>query len=402
MMILTAIFWGSVLLLGYVYVGYPILIHLWSRLRPKHSVTMDIRPRISILVVAHNEGHRLARRLENLLALDYPVDQVDVLVGSDGSDDGTGAMARGFRHPRLRIFNFPRRRGKAAVLNDLVAAARGEILVLADARQRFAPDALEQLARHFADPAVGAVSGELVLSHNAKGTAVGDGVGFYWRYEKLIRTGESMTDSTVGATGAIYAIRKELFEPLPEDTILDDVLIPVRIVARGYRVLFEPLARAYDRAAGSAGEEFRRKVRTITGNFQLLGREPWLLSPRRNRLWFQTLSHKGLRLLGPFLLAAAFLSNLLLLSSPFYLATFMAQVGFYAAALCGYLLRDARRKARPLIVPYTVCLLNWATAVAFLNFLTRRQGAIWEPAATAGVPARHLAVEERASRRRSA
>src|SRR5678816_4193638 len=357
-MLSTYIFWASALLLVYLYAGYPILIHLWARLRPRHSIARDIQPRISILVVAHNEGHRLARRLENLLALEYPVDRVDVLVGSDGSNDGTDALSRGFRHPRLRIFNFPTRRGKAAVLNDLVKEARGEILVMADARQRFATDAIAKLVRHFADPAVGAVSGELVLTRNVKGTAVGEGVGFYWRYEKLIRSSESLTDSTVGVTGAIYAIRKELFEPLPEDIILDDVLIPIRIVARGYRVLFEPKARAYDRAAGTAAEEFKRKVRTIAGNFQLLSRETWLLSPLRSRLWLQTLSHKGLRLIGPLLLIAAFGANLALLSSPFYAGTLLAQVTFYLAALGGFLLRDARRRIRALIVPYTVCLRN--------------------------------------------
>jgi cellulose synthase/poly-beta-1,6-N-acetylglucosamine synthase-like glycosyltransferase len=401
-MLSTYIFWASALLLVYLYAGYPILIHLWARLRPRHSIARDIQPRISILVVAHNEGHRLARRLENLLALEYPVDRVDVLVGSDGSNDGTDALSRGFRHPRLRIFNFPTRRGKAAVLNDLVKEARGEILVMADARQRFATDAIAKLVRHFADPAVGAVSGELVLTRNVKGTAVGEGVGFYWRYEKLIRSSESLTDSTVGVTGAIYAIRKELFEPLPEDIILDDVLIPIRIVARGYRVLFEPKARAYDRAAGTAAEEFKRKVRTIAGNFQLLSRETWLLSPLRNRLWLQTLSHKGLRLIGPLLLIAAFGANLALLSSPFYTGTLLAQVTFYLAALGGFLLRDARRRIRALIVPYTVCLLNWATAVALFRFLTQRQSAIWEAAAPVGLVPGPMSAAERAATRWSA
>lgn len=402
-MLFKYIFWICVVLLGYVYVGYPLLIHLWARLRPRHSLERDIKPRVSILVVAHNEGHRLVRRLENLLALSYPADRFDVLVGSDGSDDGTDALARGFRHPRLRIFSFTARRGKAAVLNDLVEAASGEILVMADARQRFAKDAIEKLVRHFADPAVGAVSGELMLSQNEHGGAVGEGVGFYWRYEKLIRSDESRTDSTVGATGAIYAIRRDLFEPLPADTILDDVLIPVRIMARGYRVLFEPDARAYDRAAGSAAEEFTRKVRTITGNFQLLKRETWLLSPLRNRLWLQTLSHKGLRLVGPLLLAGALAANLALLHSTFYQVMLLAQLAFYAAALGGFILKDAHRRVRGLMVPYTVCLLNWATVVALVRFLTQQQGAIWEAAAPARLMPRAVtATGGRAPTRRSA
>lgn len=380
-MLLTLIFWTSVLLLAYVYVGYPLLIHLWSRLWPWQSIGRNIRPRISILVVAHNEGQQLIQKLQNLLTLDYPADRVEVLVGSDGSTDGTGAAVRSLRNPRLRLFDFLTRRGKAAVLNDLVQASRGEILVMADVRQRFATDALKKLVRSFADPGVGAVGGELVLTSNLNGSAVGEGVGFYWRYEKLIRSSESLADSTVGATGAIYAIRRTLFEPLPQDTILDDVLIPIRIMARGYRVLFEPLARAFDRVAASATEEFARKVRTITGNFQLLKREAWLFSPLRNRLWVQTLSHKALRLTGPFLFAGAFGANLALLDQPVYRVTLFAQVLFYLAAFGGYLLRDAKRKTRALIVPYTVCLLNCATAVALFRFLTQKPSAIWEAAA---------------------
>lgn len=401
-MLITSMFWASILLLAYVYAGYPLLIHVWSRLRPRPSMEKDIKPSVSILVVAHNEKNRLVRRLENLLTLDYPADRVDVLVGSDGSDDGTDVLAQGFTHPRLRIFHFPVRRGKAAVLNDLVGAARGEILVMADARQRFASDAIDKLVRHFADATVGAVSGELVLTRNANGTAVGDGVGFYWRYEKLIRSSESLADSTIGATGAIYAIRRHLFEPLPKDLILDDVLIPIRIMARGYRVLFEPRARAYDRAAGSAAEEFTRKVRTISGNFQLLKRELWLFNPLQNRLWFQTFSHKVLRLVSPFLLAGAFGANLSLLHSSFYRATFILQVVFYLAALGGFLLRDAPRKFRALIVPYTVCLLNCATAVALFHFVRNQQSAIWEAAEPPTLAPGPVTAGHRAASRKSA
>jgi biofilm PGA synthesis N-glycosyltransferase PgaC len=400
-MLVTIVFWTSVLLLVYLYAGYPLLVLLWARLRPRRSVESDHQPRISILVVAHNEGPRIVRRLENLLSLDYPAERVDVLVGSDGSDDDTLALARKFRHPRLRIFNFPARRGKAAVLNDLAGAARGEILVMADTRQLFAADAIEKLVRHFADPAVGAVSGELVLTRNAEGTAVGEGVGFYWRYEKRIRSSESLIDSTVGATGAIYAIRRELFEALPKETILDDVLIPIRIAARGYRVLFEPRARAFDRAAASAAEEFARKVRTIAGNFQLLWRETWLFSPLHNRLWFQTLSHKALRLVGPVLLAGAFGANLALLDFHVYRLSLVAQVFFYIAALGGFLLRDARRTIRALIVPYTFCLLNVATTVAFFHFLTNQKDAIWERATPDLVPG-PVSAGDRAVARKSA
>jgi hypothetical protein len=273
---------------------------------------------------------------------------------------------------------YSQRRGKSAVLNDLIPQAHGDIVVLADARQRFARGVLRALAPHFSDPTVGAVSGELVLTQGANGSAVGEGVGFYWKYEKFIRRNESRVDSTVGATGAIYAIRRNLFEPIPTDTILDDVLIPMRIVRRGYRVLFEAGARAYDQAAPSAEFEFARKVRTLAGNFQLFVRQPWLLNPFANRLWIQTISHKGCRLLSPLCLAVAFGANLFLLDEPFYQGTLSVQFVLYAAGMGGYLLRNSRKKVRSLSVPYAFCLLNWAVVVGFARFLNGSQRVTWE------------------------
>jgi len=200
----------------------------------------------------------------------------------------------------------------------------------------------------------------------------------------------------VGATGAVYAIRRELFEPIPEDTLLDDVLIPLRIVRRGYRVLFEPAARAWDRVAASAEEELARKVRTLAGNFQLFVREPWLLDPHRNRIWVATVSHKGLRLLGPVLHAGAFAASAALAGAPLYRAALVVQALFYALALTGHAMRNSRRRSAILSVPYVVCLLNWATVVGFLRFATGRQSASW---ARAAGPVRPVTAEWRPPRR---
>jgi poly-beta-1,6-N-acetyl-D-glucosamine synthase len=378
--IAEAAFWACVFLLAYTYLGYPLLVWLRSSLHPRRVRSMNHTPSVSIVVVARDETGRIDGRIENLRSLDYPRDRFEVLLASDGSADSTEERARSHETEWLRVFGFGTRRGKPAVLNELVPQAAGEIVVLADARQRFETGALRALVAPFADSSVGAASGELVLGANAGGTAVGEGVGFYWRYEKSIRRSESAVDSTVGATGAIYAIRRELFEPIPEDTVLDDVLIPLRIAGRGYRTLFEPAARAYDRAAATADEEFRRKVRTIAGNFQLFARNPWLLNPVRNRLWFQTLSHKGLRLLTPALLATAVAANLSLAESAFYGFALAGQVAFYGAAVSGFALRNLRAKAPLLTVPYMICLLSWATVVAFLRFTTGRQSVTWEKA----------------------
>lgn len=371
------LFWISVVLLAYVYVGYPTLLWLRAALHARHSYHRRFEPTLSLLVVAYNEAAYIQERLENLLALDYPRDRLDIVLASDGSTDGTAELAERYRPFGIRVVAFSTRRGKSAVLNDLIPKARGDIVVLADARQRFELDALSALATHFADPKVGAVSGELILTHAAD-SAVGQGVGLYWKYEKFIRRNESRVDSTTGATGAIYAIRRGLFEPFPEDTLLDDVLIPMRIVRRGYRVLFEPNARAYDQVASTADMEFARKVRTLAGNFQLFFRERWLLNPFLNRLWWQTISHKVGRLLGPGCLVAALAANLLLLSQPFYRWTFVAQAVLYTAAAAGYLMRNARKRFLFLNVPYLFCLLNWAVVAGFFRFVNGRQRVTWE------------------------
>ncbi|MBI4169195.1 MAG: glycosyltransferase family 2 protein [Acidobacteria bacterium] len=386
-MVAPALFWISVLLIGYAYFGYPLLIRIWAASRTRRPAAGRDLPAVSVVIVAHDEGARIAARIENLLALDYPMDRVEIVVGSDGSTDDTVARARAFLGEGVRVVDFKERRGKAAALDDLFPLCRGEIVVLADARQRFDVKALEALVRPFADPAVGAVGGELILADRSEETAVSRGMGLYWRCETSIRMSESRVDSTVGASGAIYAIRRGLFEPIPKDTILDDVLIPLRIARRGYRVLFEAGARAYDRPAETPRQEFVRKIRTIAGNFQLFAREPWLLHPRRNRLWLQTVSHKGLRLLGPLLLATILGSNLLLAGRPFYNWTLFAQ-GIFCAAALGGALAGAGRGGALLAVPYTVCLLNWATAVAFFRLLTRRQRVTWERAPSGSGPDR--------------
>jgi glycosyltransferase involved in cell wall biosynthesis len=378
------VFWVSVLLMAYGNVGYPVLVRLWAAARPRRVQRLPLQPTVTVLVVAHDEAARIGARIENLLALDYPPDRLDIVVASDGSADATVRRARAFEAAGVRVVAFPVRRGKPAVFNDLVPGCRGEVVVLADARQRFDRGALRALVAPFADPQVGAVSGELVLVREEAGPAVGEGVGFYWRLEKSIRAAESAVDSTVGATGAIYALRRDLFEPIPPDTVLDDVLVPLHVVRRGYRVVFETDARAYDRPAATAAEELARKVRTIAGNFQLFSRETWLLSPRRNRLWLQTLSHKGLRLLTPALLAFALAANLALASQPLYRVLLAGQVAFYAAAVLGLTLGRRHHTPPLLSIPSVLCLLAWATVVGFLRFAAGRQAVTWQPASSFG------------------
>jgi len=372
------VFWLSAVLLVYTYVGYPALIGAWARATRRAPSPRADQPAVSIVIVAHNEGGRIRDRLQNLIALDYPRDRVEILVASDGSDDATVQQASAFAAAGVRVFDFAPRRGKPATLNQVIPEARGEILLLGDARQRFERGVIRELVARFGDADVGAVSGELKFYDGSESSPVEVGVGFYWTYEKFIRAAESTVDSTVGATGAIYALRRELFEPIPEDTLLDDVLIPMRIVRKGYRVLFERAAVAFDRIAQSGPEEFTRKVRTIAGNFQLVARERWIFNPSRNRLWFQTLSHKVLRLVSPVLLGTALLSALWLADAPFYRLALGLQCGFYAAAAGGAWASGAGRRIPLLAFPYVFCLLHVATVVAFWRFLRGTQSVTWQ------------------------
>ena len=376
-----SVFWAAALMLGYTYAGYPLVVWMWARLRGQDVVTGhvgDELPFVTILVVAHNEESRIAARVENLLGLDYPADRLDIVIASDASTDQTVARACDYIDRGVRVVEFRVHQGKPAVLNELIPRLEGEIVALMDVRQRIEKGALRALVENFHDPRTGVVSGELLLDELPQGSEVG-GVGFYWRYEKFIRQREALIDSSVGATGAIYAIRRSLFRCIPADTLLDDVMIPMQIARQGYRIVFEPRARAHDHVAATASAEFTRKVRTIAGNYQLLFRHPWLLHPFRNRLWFQTLSHKFCRLLCPLCLVLVLMANLMLVSLPFYQMMLVVQILFYAAAfLVGYSKKFSRSRAFG--VPYAFCLLNWATVMGLVRYARGQQKVTWQKA----------------------
>jgi poly-beta-1,6-N-acetyl-D-glucosamine synthase len=360
---MKTIFWVSALVVAWVYVGYPALLLAWSRAArrmPHPADTGRELPSVSVLLAVRNEASRLPERLQNLFALDYPGDRLEIIAVSNGSSDATPAVLDRFRD-RVRV-SVLGAVGKAAALNHAAAAARGELLVFADARQRFAPDALRRLVEPFDDPVIGAVSGELVLDSESVGGApaaasrsqggpeaasgVGEGVGLYWRYEKWLRRNESRIHSLLGATGAIYAMRRDLWRPLPPDTILDDVLTPMRVVMAGYRTVFTPAAKAFDQASPDAATETRRKIRTLAGNYQLLWIEPRLLLPLVNPVWLQFVSHKVGRLAVPYALVGLLVSGAVLASAgPVYGLALTAQVVFYVLAMHGALLAGASRDA---------------------------------------------------------
>lgn len=377
-MVVQILFWCGAALVLYTYLGYPALLWIRARARQCPIIRDDSVRTVSVVIVAHNEEKLIRRRLRNLLCCDFPHESLEIIVACDGATDTTASLARTYRAQRVRVLEFVRRRGKSAVLNDTIRHVQGEIVVLTDVRQRFAKDAIRRLVADFAHSDVGAVSGRLILKRAGDRGQTAGGMDFYWRYETFIRLNEARVDSTVGVSGAIYAIRRSCFRRIPDVTILDDVLIPMSIVRAGYRVVYEPAAIAYDRIPVRARSESVRKIRTIGGNFQLLMIAPWLLVPFLNRLWVQTLSHKFLRLVSPLFLITMFALNAMLLSIPLYHAAFVLQGGFYLAGIAGWMQRNRPRKWLVFNVPYTFCLLNFVTVLAFLQFARGHQSAAWE------------------------
>ena len=377
-------FWIAAALIAYSYLGYPAWLWLRSRWSPRPVrrgfVESASAPAVSAVMVVRNEEAVIARKLENLLTLHYPQAKLDVVVVSDGSSDRTPAILADYAHAsdapnRVRTLLKPVSQGKAAGLNDAIGLASGEVLLFTDARQQIESRALRLLIENFADPDVGAASGELMLGDPASGET-GKGMGLYWRIEKKIRELESASASVAGATGAIYCARRRLLDasPLPEGAILDDVLLPMQIVRKGFRVIFDARARAWDSPDLGESREFSRKVRTLGGNYQLLQLAPWLLSSE-NAIRFEFASHKLSRLAVPFALLALLIASMFL-PQPLYRAALGAQLAFYAlslAALAGVKTGPLSRIADP---ARTFVLLNSAALVAFINFAVGRK-AVW-------------------------
>ncbi|HZW79782.1 MAG TPA: glycosyltransferase family 2 protein [Candidatus Deferrimicrobiaceae bacterium] len=371
---MTWIFWVSAVLIAYTYVGYAAWLWLQAQLFPWPVMRMCQELPISIVMVVRNEERVLEDKLRNLLSLDYPPERCQIVIVSDGSTDRTEEILRHhLGNPRVQAVMNQLSRGKASGLNDAFNLAHGDLVVFTDARQKIEPGALRVLVESFADPNVGCVSGELMLGDLDSGET-GRGMGLYWRIEKQIRELEAASGSVVGATGALYAVRRELLTAVPEGTILDDVYIPLQVVKQGKRVVFEPRARAWDSPDLGGGLEFARKVRTLSGNYQLVQLMPWVLSGD-NPVLLRFVSHKLLRLLAPFALVAMFFSSLWL-KAPLYRIALILQLAFYGLGVVA-LARLLKRGpvARAADAAATFVLLNTAAVVAFANFISGRKAA---------------------------
>ena len=365
----------AIALIAYTYVGYPIAIGALARLVPWRAKTIAAdgapAPRVTICMPVFNAAAYLPAKIRSLLAQDYPADRVDILVYVDGATDDSERTARELAASpeaagRLRVIVAPERKGKPTALNVMGAAATGDLLLLNDVRQPLSSNAARTLAAAMTDPEVGCATGNLVLAGAA-------GSGVYWRYENWIRLQESRFRGVVGMTGPICMIRRADIAPLPEDLILDDVWIPMRLGLAGKRVAFVPEAEAHD-AAFEDEREFRRKARTLAGNYQLFARMPALLSPFANRIWFETMSHKICRLVAPWLLVLLAISSTVVAARAPTLANIALVAGqsaFYAAAAAG------ARAGRLAGVARTFVVLNAAAVAGLYRFLTGRQRVTW-------------------------
>lgn len=370
----------SLCLLGYSYLGYPVLLWIGSLfVRTKQPTPCDdvAWPEVTVIVSAHNEEAVIARRIDNLLELDYPPHRLKIFIGSDGSTDRTASIVRSYRTPRITLFDFPLRRGKATVLNESVAKARSRYVVFTDANTFFAPDAVKQLIAAFrSTPSACAVVGRLIF-RTAEGTVNPDSL--YWRYETWLKTLESDFGTVLGANGAIYAVERARYRPLPPGTIVDDFLVPMLMrLTGGGSVVFRPEATAWETVPQTVQDEFRRRVRIGAGDVHALY-ETWrLLLPAHGMLALSYWSHKVLRWLGPWLLILAFVSNLLLLDRPWGRALMALQGAGYTLGIAAPLVRRLPVVGRTATAASYFIALNAALLLGALKFLSGRSAPVWQ------------------------
>lgn len=371
------VLWLSLALCVYPYALYPALLWIVSRARRRPVAKGTIRPAVTVLIPARDEADVIGEKLENTLALDYPADRLEVLVVSDGSTDGTEAIVQAVDDDRVRLLARPPR-GKIAALNAGAARASGEILVFTDADIRLEPEGLARLVENFADPEVGGAVGVKSYRGAAGSGALGAGESLYWRFDTWQKLMESRVGSVFGADGALYALRRELYEPLEDPAQADDLALSARVALRGRRLVMEPAARSSEPAPVDRAKEFRRKIRITTHSVRaLLGLGGGLVTNGFHSV--ALCSHKLLRYLVPFFLVALYGSTLALAGTHvLYTGLLIAQTLLYAAGVAGALLQGTEvGRWRILTIPYFVCFVNAAALLGVLSALGGRRETAW-------------------------
>lgn len=374
------IFWIAAAYVLYTYLGYPLLLALWRRLGGGQEVAArpDYQPPVTVILTVRNEVQSIRAKLQDLLAQDYPADLLEIVVASDQSTDGTNQVVEEIaaENPRVHLVAYEENIGKSVAINRTVPLTSSEILVLSDARQRVAPEAVRRLVAHFADPKVGIAGAEMTLV-NADGEASSECTGLYWRYERALRRLEARLGLLTGVSGAFFAIRREVFRDIPPGSYCEDVTLALYARAAGYRVQWEAGARVFE-VMRDPYVEFQRKVRTLVGNYQLLSQFWPLYLPWRGKLAFTLISHKLCRLFIPLALGVLFVASIpLAMTYPLYLPVLLAQVGLYTAGCMG-LARAAWRRSRLVNACGAFCMLNWAALVALFHVLRHGPRIQWK------------------------
>ena len=391
-------FWVLILLVFYTYLGYGILIYGLVKLRKSIGKARSIpnnpafNPAVTLVIPAYNERGYIENKLQNALALEYPAHATQLLFVTEGSTDGTTEFIERAQknEPRLHLMGGRDRKGKIEAMNLAMPTVKTPITIFTDANTTLNPEAIRNIVRHFADPQVGAVSGEKRIMTLASEAAAGSGEGFYWKYESFLKKLDTELYSVVGAAGELFAIRTELYQPVEKDTLLDDFMISLRIAERGYRVIYEPEAYAIERPSFSIGDEQKRKVRIAAGGFQSISRLGGLLNIfRYGWLSFQYISHRVLRwAVTPFCLPLLLLLNSLLvfalhpnsLSFNLYLGLLIAQIGFYSAAFLGHVLASRQLNVKIFFIPYYFTFMNWCAILGYFRFRAGTDTGLWEKA----------------------
>jgi len=376
--LLLLLFWGSIGLIFYTYFVFPFLTLLRGKLRPHPYHSADITPTVSMIIAAYNEARSIGPKLDNVLSLDYPRDCLEIIIASDGSTDGTDEIVNDYKIQGVKLLSLPRQ-GKAPALNAAVAASTGEILLFSDANSMYAPDAIRALVRPFADPEVGGVAGNQTYL-KGKQDDNAEGEKSYWNFDRKLKQSQSQAGNAISATGAIYAIRRFLFQSVP-DGVTDDFVTSTRVIVQGYRLVYVPDAIAYEPVAKSSGKEFGRKVRVITRGLRSVWVNRELLNPLQYGFYaLQIFSHKVLRRLVVFpLILVLVISPLLWWRGFVYRLATLVQMVFYGCALVGALFMKARiGRAKIFSIPFFFSLVNLASLKAVLNIIRGHRIDRWE------------------------
>lgn len=369
--------WSSIALILYTYFLYPALLYAFGGLFRFQGKKDDITPRVSLLLSAYNEEKYLEEKIRNCREIDYPRDRIEVIIGSDGSDDRTNEIGNRSQGDGVTFLPFTERRGKVNVINDLVSRSHGDILIFSDANTMYDPQSIRKLVRHFSDPSLGAVCGRLVLTA-PDGTQGGEMEGVYWKYETWIKSREGDMGLVLGANGAIYAVRRELYQPLDPTVIIDDFVIAMRVLMQGYHVTFEPEAVAHEESSPRLSQEHSRKIRIGAGNYQALLMLLPMLNPLRGLPALVYWSHKVLRWFVPFFMLICFAANLLLLGTVLYNILFALQAFFYMMAAAGALAGERIGRVKLVHMTYYLVSMNLCLLAGLGRYITRTQKVAWK------------------------